>query len=213
MEIQFIAGLGNPEPRYNWTRHNVGFHAVERLVQSVDPKLRWETWRNGLVAQVSLGRPGGPHEPQGRREAEGARRNVWVAKPQTYMNSSGDFVQEFMRFYKLPAGAALVVYDDMDLPLGRIRMRKGGSSAGQKGLESILTRLATEDVPRLRLGIGRRPGDAEGKDYVLSRFSASERKLADQMLDRAGEALRCACEEGLEAAMNRFNADGAAGGE
>jgi PTH1 family peptidyl-tRNA hydrolase len=136
---------------------------------------------------------------------EGAQGRVLLAKPMTFMNLSGEFVASLSRYLKIPAGDVLVVCDDISLPLGRLRLRPFGSSGGQRGLESVLSRLGTQEVPRLRLGVGPLPPEADAADFVLDRFRPDEAEAADAMVSRACEALRFACGKGLEAAMNAFN--------
>jgi PTH1 family peptidyl-tRNA hydrolase len=181
-----IAGLGNPGKRYERTRHNVGFMVVDELAKRLkgDGKLR-------------------------RFEAEITERSTKVGrlillKPQTFMNSSGNAVAPAVRWYKVPWDHVLVVYDDLDLPFGRIRLRPSGSSGGHNGMESIIKSLGTEDFPRLRLGIGR-TGRSGTIGYVLSRFSREEEKqLKDYVRRAADAALRWHC-EGIDVAMNEFN--------
>ena len=129
-------------------------------------------------------------------------------KPRTYMNLSGQAVGALVRFYKVPLTNLLVVYDDVDLPLGTLRLRPSGGSAGQKGMTSIIDRLGTQDIQRMRLGIGRPPGRMEAADYVLQDFSAGEAELLRLTLDRAAGAALVFVVEGLEAAMNQYNGVG-----
>jgi PTH1 family peptidyl-tRNA hydrolase len=130
---------------------------------------------------------------------------IILAKPQTFMNLSGQSVQGLIRFYKLPLTNLLVAHDDLDLPLGTIRIRPDGGSAGQKGMESIIERLGTDEFPRLRLGIGRPPGRMEAPDYVLQDFPAGEMTVISETLNLAVEAALTFVNEGLDVAMNRFN--------
>jgi PTH1 family peptidyl-tRNA hydrolase len=132
-------------------------------------------------------------------------RRVVLAKPQTFMNLSGQSVGGLVRFYKAPLENLLVAYDDVDLPLGTLRIRPGGGSAGQKGMASIIDRLGTQEFPRLRLGVGRPPGRMEAADYVLQDFSSGEIELLRLTLDRAAEAALVFVAEGLETAMNQYN--------
>jgi len=132
-------------------------------------------------------------------------RKIVLAKPQTFMNLSGQSVQGLIRFYKLSLTNLLVAHDDLDLPPGTIRIRPDGGSAGQKGMESIIERLGTDEFARLRLGIGRPPGQMEAPDYVLQDFSDAEMTAISETLDRAVEAALTFVTEGLDAAMNKFN--------
>ena len=183
-----IVGLGNPGQAYRHNRHNVGFMVVDRLAK----RLGMVFSRMESRALVARG------EHQGKR--------ILIAKPRTYMNLSGQTVGALMRFYKVPFENLLVVYDDVDLPLGTMRMRPGGGSGGQKGMVSIIERLGGEDFPRLRLGIDRPPGRMEAADYVLQDFSSGDLEYMDQVMDQAVDAILIFVAEGLEAAMNRYNA-------
>jgi PTH1 family peptidyl-tRNA hydrolase len=128
-----------------------------------------------------------------------------LAKPQTYMNLSGTAVGALARFYKIPLDRLLVIYDDVDLPLGSLRLRPSGGSAGQKGMASIIERFGTEDIPRLRVGIGRPSGSKAAEGYVLQDFNRAELKDLDQILDRAADAALMAVTQGLSMAMNEHN--------
>lgn len=186
-ETYLIVGLGNPGREYRATRHNVGFMLLDRLAVKLD--LRFTRLQSrALVA-------GGHYEG----------RKVLLAKPQTFMNLSGQSVQSLVRFYKLPLDHLLVAHDHLDLPLGTLRIRPDGGAGGQRGMESILARLGTDDFPRLRLGIGRPPGQMDPAAYVLQEFSGAEQAVLSEMLNRAVEAVLTWLTEGLEAAMNRFN--------
>jgi peptidyl-tRNA hydrolase, PTH1 family len=185
-----IAGLGNPGAAYRNSRHNIGFMLADRVANVLGMKFA----RLESKALVTKG------EHQGRR--------VVLAKPQTFMNLSGQAVGSLVRFYKAPLAHLLVAYDDVDLPLGTIRIRPDGGSAGHKGMESIIDRLGTQEFPRLRLGVGRPPGRMEAKDYVLQDFSSGETELLKLTLDRAAEAALVFVSEGLDAAMNKFNGVG-----
>lgn len=134
-----------------------------------------------------------------------AGHRVILAKPQTYMNLSGQSVSGLMRFYKVPASNFLVAYDDLDLPLGTLRMRPSGGSAGQKGIGSIIEQLGTGDFARMRIGIGRPPGQMDAAAYVLQKFTPQEQEILDLTLDRAVKAAQVFVERGLETAMNLFN--------
>jgi PTH1 family peptidyl-tRNA hydrolase len=185
-----IVGLGNPGAVYRYNRHNIGFMLVDRVAEQLGVKFS----RLESKALLTKG------EHQGRR--------VVLAKPQTFMNLSGQAVGSLVRFYKVPPANLLVAYDDVDLPLGTLRIRPGGGSAGQKGMSSIIDRLGTQDFPRLRLGIGRPPGRMEAADYVLQDFSSGEKDLLRLTLDRAAEAALVFVAEGLETAMNQYNGMG-----
>jgi peptidyl-tRNA hydrolase, PTH1 family len=182
-----IVGLGNPGREYRANRHNAGFMVVDRLASNADGKFsRIES--NALISGFW---------------DEGIR--LVLAKPQTYMNLSGRSVASLVRFYKVPCDKTLIIHDDLDLPLGSLRIRPGGGAGGQKGLNSIIQALGTQDFPRLRIGIGRPPGQMDPAAYVLQDFSGEEAKMADLVFDRAVDAIRSYYREGLQIAMNRFN--------
>jgi PTH1 family peptidyl-tRNA hydrolase len=189
--MKLIAGLGNPGQRYARTRHNVGFDAVDLLAARLG--WAWDTRRSRTVlASGPLGTD-----------------KLLLAKPQTYMNESGVAVAELVRFYKLdPATDLLVVCDDLDLPLARVRVRGRGAAGGQHGLESTIQQLGANTFARVKIGVGR---PAQGRDanvdFLLSKPRGDERIELDAAVERAAEAALCWASEGLEAAMNRFNAD------
>ncbi len=181
--FRMLVGLGNPGREYSGTRHNVGFMVLDRLAAASGATFRAEKkWQADAVLTD----------------------RVWLLKPQTYMNLSGESVSALARFYQIEPARILIVLDDMALPLGRLRIRERGSHGGHNGLRSILDHLGTQDVPRLRIGIGSsEPGAAVG--HVLGRFAVDERPLVEQSLDRAAEAVRFAQEHDLPSAMNQFN--------
>jgi PTH1 family peptidyl-tRNA hydrolase len=182
-----IVGLGNPGREYRENRHNIGFMLIDRL--AVELNVRFTRLQSkALVATANYN-----------------ECKIILAKPQTFMNLSGQSVQGLIRFYKLPITNLLVAHDDLDLPPGTIRIRPDGGSAGQKGMESIIERLGTDEFPRLRLGIGRPPGRMEAPDYVLQDFPAGEMTVISETLNLAVEAALTFVNEGLDAAMNRFN--------
>lgn len=184
-----VAALGNPGREYERTRHNMGFLLADHAAGKA-PGGRWKAWRGvGRCYEAELG---------GRR--------VFLLKPETYMNNSGLAVQSLADFYKVPLADILAVYDDMDLPFGKLKLRRGGSAGGHKGMASVISALGSPEIARLKIGIGREPG-ADAKNYVLDRFSAAEEKALGPVLERACEALVAALEKGLEAAMNAFNYD------
>jgi len=182
-------GLGNPGPEYAATRHNVGFRTVDRLREQTGGP----AWRPAPAGEGEIS------------EALFEGGSVRLAKPATYMNASGEFVGALARYWKVEPALLLVVSDDISLPLGRIRIRLKGSSGGQRGLESVLDCLGTDEVPRLRLGVGPKPERLDAADFVLSRFLPEERDRVSEMIGRAGEAVQAACERGIEPAMNSFN--------
>jgi len=182
-QIRLIAGLGNPGPEYAGTRHNVGFLVVDRLAEQFG--LAWErlTKWDAVLAQCG---------------------EVFLLKPMSFMNRSGHPLFAVAQFYKIDPAEILVVLDDLALPLGRIRIRPDGGTGGHNGLESIIVQFGTEEIPRLRIGIGTAPRDG-GVDYVLSRFFEEERPLVRSTIGRAAKAVKCAIDNGLVSAMNTFN--------
>jgi PTH1 family peptidyl-tRNA hydrolase len=182
-----IVGLGNPGRKFERNRHNVGFMLLNRLSIKLSENFgRVES--KALVSKTTY---------QGER--------VILVKPQTFMNNSGVSVNSLVRFYQVPLENLLVVYDDVDLPLGILRLRPSGGSAGQKGMQSIIERLGMDEFPRLRIGTGRPPGRIEAADYVLQDFPAQENDILNETLDRAVESVLTFIQDGLDKAMNLFN--------
>jgi PTH1 family peptidyl-tRNA hydrolase len=182
-QIRIVVGLGNPGPRYEATRHNIGFAVIDRLVSDLAGR-----WLSGSVSETARIRVG--------------TREVTLVKPQTYMNRSGDAVSALRRQETFDPGQVLVVCDDFTLPFSRIRLRRGGSDGGHNGLASVLGALGTEAVPRLRLGIGPVTG-GDDINFVLTEFAPSEPVAA--LADRACGAVESCVRDGLDLAMNRFN--------
>ena len=182
-----VVGLGNPGREYRDTRHNIGFMVIDQLCK----ELRVSMTRVQSKALVAVGMLEG--------------QKIVLAKPQTFMNLSGQSVGGLVRFYKAPREQIIVAHDDLDLPLGTIRLRPGGGSAGQKGMESIIQQLGTQSFARLRLGIGRPPGQMEPAAYVLQHFTRGEQEIVGLLLPRAVAAVRTFVREGLDAAMNQHN--------
>jgi PTH1 family peptidyl-tRNA hydrolase len=181
--LRLVVGLGNPGSEYERTRHNVGFRLVDRLVGEADSF--WKDFK-GLGVAAKWG-------------------DVYVAKPMTFMNESGQFVKAFAEYHNIAIPEVLVVYDEMSLPLGKIRVRKKGSAGGQKGMLSILRHFGTEEVPRLRVGIGPQPEKMDSADFVLSRFRSAEADDLERGLADAEKAVALVRDDGVDAAMNRFN--------
>jgi PTH1 family peptidyl-tRNA hydrolase len=182
--------LGNPGREYERTRHNIGFMLADLAASRLAPGERWRDWK-GLGLYLEL---------------ESSGRKVFLLKPQTYMNLSGQAAQSLASFYKIPAAGVLAVYDDLALPFGKLRLRKDGSAGSHNGMASVIAALGSA-AARLRLGIGPRPGHIQGKDFVLSGFSKEEGERLPEFLDRACAAFKTALEDGLETAMNRYNND------
>jgi PTH1 family peptidyl-tRNA hydrolase len=200
--MHLVVGLGNPGREYAGTRHNIGFEVVDRVAQ----RLGW-VGAAGEFDRVARAKFDGLAIDGAMTIAGGASEKVLLLKPMTYMNLSGRSVQAAMAFYQLSPADVMIVLDDLALPCGRIRVRAAGSSGGHNGLKDIERALATEQYPRLRVGIDPPPPMIAGKDYVLGRFSAEQRKLIDPATDRASSAVLTWIESGTQTAMNRFNVD------
>jgi len=186
-EYSLIVGLGNPGPQYVANRHNVGFRCVELLASTRDLTFDKKQKR----ARVAMGLVRG--------------QRVIIARPQTFMNESGRAVAPLARFYKVQLERLLVVHDDLDLPLGTMRLRPEGGSGGHKGMRSIIEHLGGQKFPRLRIGIGRPPGRMDPAAYVLQNFSAQEEPLLAETLERAVAAIETWLAEGIEVAMTQYN--------
>ena len=184
--FKLVVGLGNPGSKYDGTRHNIGFDVVDRLAQG-GLGTKFSRRFEGQVAEVEID-----------------FRRVLLLKPETFMNLSGRSVVPALRFYKLEPADLLVICDDLNLPLGKLRIRKGGSDGGQKGLRDISAQLGSDDYARLRVGIGER-GPIDAADFVLSRFRPAERPIIDDALIAATQAVAVWVSQGPDAAMNRFN--------
>ena len=182
-----VVGLGNPGEEYDKTRHNVGAEVVEILARRHGGKLRKQKERS-LTDEVNVG---------GKRMA--------LAVPLTYMNLSGEAVAPLVRRYRVEPGQLVVVQDEMDFELGRLQVKNGGGLAGHNGLKSIVAHLHTQDFVRVRVGIGKPPGQRQGADHVLRRFSKAERKEIDVTLEEAADAVELILAEGVDVAMNRVN--------
>lgn len=185
--MKLVVGLGNPGRKYVGTRHNIGFAVLAGLAsrhQADRAKLKYEA----EVTEILLG-----------------DERVMLLAPQTYMNASGRSVHAAVGFFRLMPEDVLVICDDMNLPLGKLRLRKSGSAGGQKGLKNILDQLGTENVPRLRIGVGSPPAGINGADYVLRSFAKSELDEVDGAVSRSLDAVECWSDRGIDAAMNEFN--------
>jgi peptidyl-tRNA hydrolase, PTH1 family len=185
--MKLVVGLGNPGRRYAGTRHNVGYAILAELARkhgTTSPKARF----HGEVVEADLG-----------------GQKALLLGPMTFMNRSGTSVQEAVSFYKLPNEEMLVLCDDLNLPVGKLRFRARGSSGGQKGLDDIVGRLGTEDFARLRVGIGAAPEEWDWADYVLSKFTPEELPVVEQAVCLAAEAVVVWACEGVESCMSQYN--------
>lgn len=186
--MYIIVGLGNPEPKYNGTRHNIGFSAVTALADahsiSLDTKKHKALIGKGIIAG----------------------QKVILAQPLTYMNLSGESVRELVDYYKLdPESGLLVIYDDINLAPGKLRIRAQGSAGGHNGIKSIIACLGTQNFARIRIGVGEKPKGWDLADYVLGKFGREEEPMIREALDRTAEACQVILSEDIHAAMNQFN--------
>ncbi|MCL1805734.1 MAG: aminoacyl-tRNA hydrolase [Clostridiales bacterium] len=187
--MKLIFGLGNPGVEYARTRHNAGFMTVDRLAETLSA---------------------GGEKKHGKalvRTADAGAGRLLLAKPQSYMNLSGDPLWELMVFYKDGIEDLIVIHDDLDMPLGRLRFKSGGGTGGHKGLKSITARLGSDRYDRLKIGIGRPPAFMATEDYVLQPFSPEEKAILDEVLRTAVKGIGCWLDEGIAVAMNRYNAE------
>lgn len=186
--MKLIVGLGNPGIEYQFTPHNIGFLAIDRIAEQCGVMVDNRHCK-ALTARARIG-----------------KEEVLLAKPETYMNLSGLSVQELVRKYEVdPADDLLVVYDELDLPLGTIRIRQRGSSAGHNGMQSIINSVGTQEISRIRLGIAPDHPVKDGARYVLAQFKKSQLVILDELLDTAAQAATMIVNEGIAPAMNRFN--------
>jgi PTH1 family peptidyl-tRNA hydrolase len=190
MEPHLVVGLGNPGPAYRGNRHNVGFMVLDVLAERVGGRFS----KHRARADVVEGRLGPLPAPR-----------VVLAEPRSYMNESGGPVAGLCGFYKVPVEQLVVVHDELDLPYGSLRLKRGGGDNGHNGLRSITRSLGSRDYLRVRFGVGRPPGRMDPADFVLRDFSAAERKDLDFHVDRAADAVETLVRDGLDAAQNRFN--------
>ena len=195
MEQRLIVGLGNPESEYADTRHNLGFACVRELAKRWGVKVDRKRWQS-LVGHSE-------------------ERGVWLMMPQTYMNLSGQAVAKALKDIHIPPQDVWVVNDELDLPLCRMRIKRGGSGAGHNGVLSVISSLGTDDFVRFRVGIGKpsRKGSTPGRNYVLGRFTKAESERIPAIVDGVASALELALEAGVERAMDRYNRAGSLGCE
>lgn len=185
--MKMIAGLGNPGAEYAQTKHNVGFMLLDTLAKHLEAP-EWKTKRDALVTETRIG-----------------AEKALLVKPLTYMNDSGRAIGPLLTWYKLRPEDLIVAYDDMDIPVGMIRIRKKGSAGGHNGMKSVLYHMQDENFPRVRIGIGRPPVGWTVIKHVLTPFSPDDRILIDEVIDRLVPAVECIVRDGVDLAMNRFN--------
>ncbi len=187
-EMYLIVGLGNPGPKYELTRHNIGFQVVDSIAKKIGEKFKRVQF-NALIAKGTF---------KGKK--------VILAKPQTYMNNSGQAVGSLARYYKIDIKNVIVIFDDVDLPYETIRVRSEGGSGGHKGMKSIIQHFSnSQEFPRIRFGVGRPPGRMDTADYVLQRFSKEEEKHLELYIQKASDAIFDVIENDIVHAMNHFN--------
>ena len=186
-----IAGLGNPGRQYEKTRHNMGFDVIDEIID--------RCWipQGGIAHKAMYGK------------GIIAGEKVMLAKPLTYMNLSGESIREFVNYYKIdPETELIVIYDDIDLEPGQIRIRKKGSAGGHNGIKSIIGQLGTQNFYRIKVGVGAKPKGWDLADYVLGHFSSQERELVDEAVKKAADAVETILQSGIDAAMNQYNGSG-----
>lgn len=193
--MYIIAGLGNPTKEYDKTRHNVGFSVIDVLADRMGIDVT-EKKHRALCGKGML---------------EGQK--VILAKPQTFMNLSGESVRSLVDFYKVSADEVIIIYDDISLEPGQLRIRAKGSAGGHNGIKNIIAHLGTQEFPRIKVGIGEKPKNMDLADYVLSRFSKGEQELMEDAFREAADAAAMMVSQGIDPAMNHFNAKKAKGGE
>lgn len=183
-----VVGLGNPGPKYEWTRHNMGFLVIDKLAERESipvQRLKFKALTNTAVI-------GG--------------RSVLLMKPTTYMNLSGEAVGQAARFYKIPPERVLVISDDVALPQGKLRVRRSGSAGGHNGLKNIIAHLGSDQFPRVKVGVGGKPHpDSDMADWVLSPFTGQDRKAMEEAISRAADAVTLLLDKGVDQAMAKFN--------
>lgn len=187
-EAWLIVGLGNPGSNYQKTRHNCGFRAIDILAQSLNCKVDKCKFQ-GLYGQLNYN-----------------GKKLYLLKPQTYMNLSGKSVLQLSAYFNIPPQRIIVIFDDISLDMGCLRIRRDGSAGGHNGIKSIISELGSQDFPRIKIGVGGKPNpDADLADWVLSSFSASEEKTLGGVFENAGKAALCLIDYGVQEAANRYN--------
>ena len=185
--MKIIAGLGNPNREYEGTRHNMGFSAIYQIADRYNIKMNIARHKALIGTGIIAG------------------EKVMLVMPQTYMNLSGESIGEILRFYKLSPADLIILYDDIDLDVGKLRIRAKGSAGGHNGIKSIIAHIGTETFDRVRIGVGHKPEGWDLADHVLSRFSKEELPVVRDSVSRAADAIEVIISSGIEAAMNKFN--------
>ena len=185
--MYLIAGLGNPDAKYDRTRHNIGFRMVEALADHYNIDFNEKKFK-GVYGKGMIG-----------------SEKVILAKPHTYMNLSGEFIRPLADFYKIPPENVIILFDDISLDVGKIRIRKKGSAGGHNGIKSIIANLGTEGFPRLKFGVGDKPAGMDLANYVLGRFSGEEEKVIEEQLKTVCDAVTCMVNDSVDSAMNKYN--------
>ena len=185
-----VVGLGNPSSQYEFTRHNIGFRIIDNLAREIETEFKKAKSYDSLISRGKIN-----------------NHNLILVKPQTYMNLSGKSVSKIVSYYRISLQDLLIVYDDLNLELGQIRVRKRGSTGGHKGVESIIQYLNSEDIPRLRIGIGKPSinSNFDYASYVLSNFNNNEKDKISEIIQLSTEAIKAVIEDGLEKAMRKYN--------
>lgn len=185
--MKLVIGLGNPGLAYANTRHNVGFKVINKVANLTKIKIEGKKYRSRIGQGKILD------------------NEVILAKPMTYMNLSGEAVELLVRNFQVNLTDLLIVYDDVDLDIGKIRIRKKGSAGGHNGVNSIIKELDSQEFPRIRIGIGSPPPEIEVRDYVLSNWTTEELEIIESTIEKAAKSVICTIEEGIDVAMNRYN--------
>jgi PTH1 family peptidyl-tRNA hydrolase len=185
-----VVGLGNPGSQYEFSRHNIGFRIIDNLAREIETEFKKVKSYDSLISRGKIN-----------------NHNLRLVKPQTYMNLSGKSVSKIVSYYRISFPDLLIVYDDLNLELGQIRIRKRGSAGGHKGVESIIQYLNSEDIPRLRIGIGKPSinSNFDYASYVLSNFNNNEKDKISEVIQLSTEAIKTVIEDGLEKAMRKYN--------
>lgn len=186
--MYIIAGLGNPEKKYDGTRHNMGFRLADAIAEKYNFDYNLDKPHKGIIAKGSV-----------------SGEKVILAKPVTYMNLSGECLRALSDYYKVPPENVLVLYDDISMPPGKIRIRKKGSAGGHNGIKSIISHLGTENFPRIKFGVGEQPKGMDLADYVLGHFSKADELIIADSIDKVCEAVEVLLSEGIDSAMNKYN--------